>query len=127
GQPIHESLVQDWVDRAYEPIRQTWRRWLHDAMTRAHNDVVRANHPLASTPELASLFDDLFDGYEVVPACHFEAYRKLLREEPLRAPFYKVPVTRAQLGKLSRLGKLRRSNDVLVADVPYDTRTGLAV
>lgn len=126
-QPIHESLVQTWVDRAYEPIRDEWRRRVQKAMDEDRHDVLRANHPLASNEKLASLFDELFDGCEVVPACHFDAYRKLLREEPLRAPFYRVPITHGQLCKLWRMKKLRPANGVLVADVPYDARTGLAV
>jgi len=50
-----------------------------------------------------------------------------VNEEPLRAPFFKVPISFGQRKKLQRLGKLQLRGDALVADVPYDALRGLEV
>ena len=125
GQAVHEKVVQQWVDCAYEPIREPWQRWLGDKMREARTAVLRANHPLASNDDLAKTFDKLFDGCEVVPACHWDEYRQVSKDEPLRAPFFKVPISFGQRKRLERLGRLHSRGDDLVADVPYDARRGL--
>lgn len=127
GQAMHEETVQTWVDRAYEPIREQWQRRLRVEMQRARDDVLRANHPLTSHDELSLAFDRLFDGCEVVPVCHWEDYRRFSKEEPLRAPFFRVPISFGQQKRLEGLGKLSRRGDDLVAHVPYDMQRGLTL
>lgn len=125
GQAIQESMVQSWVDAAYAPIRGQWQTWLADKMNELRTTVLRVNHPLTSHAKLAEMFDSLFDGCEVIPACHLDAYRRCREEEPLRAPFYRVPISFGQRAMLAKSGRLRRDDEDDIADIPYDNVRGL--
>lgn len=79
-----------------------------------------------SDSSIEDLFQQLFDGEEIVPAGARERYEHQLAEDPLLAPLYMVPISGAQIARLRRLGKLARGpDDVWVADVPYDPSWGL--
>lgn len=125
GRAIQEEMVQAWVDAAYAPIRGQWQRRLEDKMNELRTAVIGANHPLTSNEKLARLFDDLFDGCEVIPACYWDAYRRCREEEPLRAPFYRVPISFGQRKRLQRLHHLRSEGGDDVVDIPYDSMRGL--
>lgn len=125
GRAIQEEMVQAWVDAAYAPIRGQWQRRLGDKMNELRTSVIGANHPLTSNDKLAQLFDDLFDGCEVIPACFWEAYRRCREEEPLRAPFYRVPISFGQRERLKRLNRLRHERGDDIVDIPYDSMRGL--
>lgn len=121
--------MQRWVDDAYAPIAEAWRDALSHAMADAENAVVRRNRPLASHPELADLFDQLFDGSEVVPAALASEYQTLLAERPLEAAGLRVPVSHGQRMRLCKKGLLERRGARAapfdVASVPYDETRGL--
>lgn len=129
NEPVQERGVQAWVDAAYAAIADAWRTALHDAIGRADTDVLRLNRPLASHPELADLFDKLFDGAEVVPEALAAEYETLLRERPLEATMLRVPVSDGQRWRLLRKGLLERrgtgATQFDVARLPYDTLRGL--
>jgi CRISPR-associated endonuclease/helicase Cas3 len=129
GSQIEESLVQGWVDAAYEPFAATWRAELERAIDDAQKNVICVNRPLDSHPELAKLFDDLFDGAEVVPRVLAAEYERLLREEPLEASSLRVPLSQAQRMVLQKKGLLERRGDKSsafeVAKVAYEAERGL--
>lgn len=125
GQAIREEMVQAWVDAAYEPIRGQWQRRLHQTMNELRTTVIATNHPLTSNDDLAKRFDELFDGCEVIPACYWEAYRRCKEDEPLRAPFYRVPISSGQRERLKRTRRLRHERGDDVVDLPYDSVRGL--
>jgi CRISPR-associated endonuclease/helicase Cas3 len=129
GKPIQESDVQRWVDACYEPIAVAWRAQLDKLMADAETTVLEANHPLSSHPELADLFDSLFDGAEVIPSAFAAEYETLLTTGPLEATMLRVPVSRGQRMMLQKKGLLERrgtgAQSFEVAKVRYDTERGL--
>ncbi len=124
GQPIEESYVQGWVDDAYAPIADTWRTELRKRIREVAESVVASNRPLDCHDNLRAMFDALFDGNEVVPACFADEYARLSREGSLEAAFLRVPVSFRQWQMLLRRGCLR-GPDQDVADVPYTPERGL--
>ncbi len=129
GAPVEERAVQSWVDAAYAPIAAWWGAELRRKMTEVEEAVVRTNRPLASHPELATKFEDLFDGCEVVPGSLVTEYERRTREAPLRAASLRVPISNGQRWMLWKKGKLSRKGPAAaafeVAQVPYDATHGL--
>ncbi len=126
---VAEASVQEWIDAIYTPLAAAWRRELRRTMQADHEAVVAVNRPLESHAELADLFDELFDGKEVVPSLFEARYRERLRESPLEATGLRVPVSRDQWFGLKRKGLLRQCKEgrvvFEVADLPYDSTQGL--
>lgn len=127
GHSIDESIVQSLIDAAYTPIRQQWRNALRARMANFRETVLSVNHPLTSHDELAARFDKLFDGCEVIPACYAAIHRRSREEEPLRAAFYRVPISFGQRARLERAGRLRRDGKDEIAMLPYDSIRGLSL
>jgi CRISPR-associated endonuclease/helicase Cas3 len=121
---IEESDVQGWVDAAYTPIADAWRRALRERMAEVSETVIAANRPLDSHEELRDLFDELFDGKEVVPECLAERYADLVRDGSLEASFLKVPVSFGQWMALRRRNRLVGEYGE-IARVPYTPERGL--
>jgi hypothetical protein len=72
-----------------------------------------------SDERLDALFEQQFDGDEVVPIALLPAYEERLEQDPLLAPEYLVPVSGRQMARLRREGRLRyRPRGPAVADVP---------
>ncbi len=126
---VEESDIQSWVDRTYEPIETEWQTELESRIDEAEQSVVRKNRPLDAHPELARLFDELFDGAEVVPECLASQYERLLEQEPLRAVGLRVPISIGQRHMLKHKQKLvRRGHGFAAFDValvPYSEERGL--
>lgn len=129
GHAVHEWDVQGWVDAAYAPIAASWTEQLAKGMTEVDRAVVRANRPLESHPELASKFEELFDGCEVIPESKAAEYERLLQEQPLEAAGLRVPISNGQRERLRRMRRLvpRGSGATAfeVAMLPYDELRGL--
>lgn len=123
GNVVQERDVQRWVDAAYAPIADAWRRELSMAIERATDSVLRTNVPLASHEELERAFRELFDGTEVVPTSLREEYVRTEREQPLLVGGLRIPISNGQQHRLRRAGCL----DGDFADVPYDFIRGLAL
>jgi hypothetical protein len=85
GDPIQEDLIQNWVDASYEAIAEAF---VEDVMRRTREyrrAVIETNRPLESHENLKELFDQQFDGTEVVPLSLRGEYERRLEEEPLTA------------------------------------------
>jgi CRISPR-associated endonuclease/helicase Cas3 len=123
GEAIDEARLGERVDAIYEPLAAAWTEDLRRRMRSARDDIVKTNRPLCSHPELERLFEQLFDGCEVVPEAKEAEFRDLEREDPLRAAFLRVPISDGQRWRLLRAGRL----DGEIARVPYDEQRGLAL
>jgi CRISPR-associated endonuclease/helicase Cas3 len=121
GEAIDEALLARLVDAIYEPMAEAWLRDVRRRVHEARDSVVKSNRPLSSHDELKELFEDLFDGCEVVPEAKEAELRQLEQEEPLRAAFLRVPISNGQRARLRRVGRL----DGEIARVPYDALRGL--
>lgn len=122
GQPINEDDVQAWVDASYEPIQEDFLAVVREKMREYRRDVVETNRPLESDEDLKQLFDQRFDGTEVVPLSLRAEYERRLEEEPLTAPGLRVPISQSQWSRLRRQSRL---TDDDFADCPYDSERGL--
>lgn len=129
GGAVQEWDVQRWVDAAYAPIAEAWSEALRRNMAEIDGAVVQANRPLESHPELAELFEALFDGCEVVPESMAPEYERLLETEPLAASGLRVPISNGQRARLQRERRLvsrgRGHAAFDVALLPYDATRGL--
>ena len=128
-QAVQEWDLQQWVDAAYAPIARDWSEELRRHMANVEETVVRTNRPLESHPELASAFEKLFDGCEVVPESLAADYERLAREAPLEATMLRVPISNGQRGMLLKKGRLEARGSGAasfeVARAPYDKTSGL--
>ncbi|AKT38512.1 CRISPR-associated helicase/endonuclease Cas3 [Chondromyces crocatus] len=125
GEPIDERHVQTWVDAAYAPDADRWRKELDQRIRDARRDVLRVNRPLDSHEELRASFDAFFDGAEVIPEALRAEHQRLLVERPLEAATLAVPIHPGTYHSLSRKGLLRTQDRVTYARVPYDATSGL--
>ncbi|MGH7552978.1 MAG: CRISPR-associated helicase Cas3', partial [Longimicrobiales bacterium] len=124
---INEADVQALLDTVYDgDVGERWKREVARARDEFRRNVLDGLEVFDSSPELARRFDELFDGSEVLPTSLEMPFAELSEREPLLAPSLLVPITSGQFNRLQRRRCLRFSGDgVAVADVPYDTETGL--
>jgi hypothetical protein len=82
-------------------------------------NVLASCRPFQSDEKLEEMFEDLFDGFEVLPASLEREYTRRLEAEPLLAPGLLVPITRGQFHRLRGLGRLWMADRTWVANCPY--------
>jgi hypothetical protein len=98
---------------------------LTEAIRVFQRDVLSTCRPFLSDEKIEDLFDELFDGFEVLPKSLMSDYLRLLKDDPLLAPGLLIPITRGQYFGLKSKGRLKKSDDgIWVADCPY-TKMGL--
>jgi len=127
GKPLDESLVQSAIDSVYDtPFGDRWERKVTTAIASFQEAVLSSCKPLDSHAELETAFSDLFDGFEVVPACLRTEFESLLADDPILASQLGVPISKNQFHRLRRIGRIARhdSTHSWIADVPY-TDAGL--
>lgn len=128
-QAIDESRVEAWLDEVYAgPAGETWTLRLDQCIAQYERDVTRVLRAFESCDEVTSTFDDLFDGYEVVPASFEEEARHLARENPLRLPEVLLPITarmRQRWKRERRVRELLKRPRIESLSVEYDTEWGL--
>jgi hypothetical protein len=79
-----------------------------------------------SDQRLEALFEQQFDGDEVIPASLLSTYEETLERDPLLAPLYLVPVSGRRIARLRREGRWRdRPHGPAVAPVSYSADWGL--
>jgi CRISPR-associated endonuclease/helicase Cas3 len=123
--PVREEVVQSWVDASYESIAVAFVAEVRKRIQEYRRAVIETNRPLESHEELQKLFDEQFDGSEVVPLSSRAEYERRLEEDPLAAPGLRIPVSLGQIGRLGREGCLVHGDGVLFAHVPYSATFGL--
>jgi CRISPR-associated endonuclease/helicase Cas3 len=122
GSVIDEAGVQSMLDEIYDGQRAVrLQHQITTAMRRFRTEVLETCRPFASDDSIESMFDELFEGYEVLPVRFQSEYRRRVNEEPFLAPGLLVPITRGQYWKLRRDGRLRSDEGVLIADCRYES------
>ena len=124
GRAIDESQIQQWVDARYFPIAAAWSASVFEKMGEVYENVISTNRPLNTHQDLKGLFDDLFDGTEVIPSCFEQEYTRMLKDQPLEAAFLRVAISDGQRKMLLKRGLLHGAYGD-VADVPYTFERGL--
>jgi CRISPR-associated endonuclease/helicase Cas3 len=127
GKAIDERDVQSMLDQIYAGgTGDQATAEIRNSMDRFTSRVLATCRPFASDERIADLFDEMFDGYEVLPSCLEEEYRRRMENDPLLAPGLLVPITCGQYFNLHKRGLLRRVDSTIIAECPY-TDQGLEV
>lgn len=127
-QVIEESQIGPWLDTIYAGTQgEAWAKAVTQAKEEFAAACLASLRAFQSKPELADLFDQMFDGTEVLPQSLLQEYKQWREDDPLRAGELLVPISSGQLGQLRRAEKIvgRRGEDLIVVDVPYDQNRGL--
>jgi CRISPR-associated endonuclease/helicase Cas3 len=120
GLELDEAHVETMLDRIYNAMPGTdLDGEIVAAMERFGKEVLGTCRPFTSDERIEGLFDELFDGYEVLPSCFEAEYHRRIEQQPLLAPGLLVPITRGQYWKLRRSGRLRKHEHVLIANCRY--------
>lgn len=127
--PLHEGLVQEWLDEVYrtEGFWQDWENIYTETAQEFRESFLGTLSPFSSDPGLERAFDRLFDGTEVLPLCLEEEYQRLQKERPLEASELLVPIS------WGRWHQLRLSQRIWtepgewppIVDVSYSETLGL--
>lgn len=135
GQIIDERDVQAWIDRVYDRYYGQWHeRTMREAAADFQRNVLDKMLPFDSQDDLEELFYQQFEGAEVLPKSKVERYRALRQEQPFLAAGQLVPVSRDQLSRFRREGRIVPPKETewrewqpIVVDVPYDADVGLQI
>jgi len=121
GRPLKEDSLREMLDAIYSNgLGDLLASQLKLGMASFERDVLASCRPFVSDEKLEEMFEDLFDGFEVLPASLEGEYRERLDQQPLRAPGLLVSVTRGQFHSLRKRGRLKQVERVWVADCPYE-------
>ncbi len=127
GKLLEEQRVQAMLDEIYGgKLGKDLATGLCDGIERFSNNVLSTCRPFSSDEKIEGLFEEMFDGYEVLPASFESEYERRLEETPLLAPGLLIPITRGQYFSLKSRGRLRQFDRVTIADCRY-TELGLEV
>ena len=124
---LEEGQLQAMLDDIYAgELGTLLSRELEEGIQRFSRDVLSTCRPFSSDEKIEDLFDEMFDGYEVLPKWLRGEYENRLEKAPLLAPGLLIPITRGQYFSLKSRGRLHPLDKVTVADCPY-TEMGLEV
>jgi CRISPR-associated endonuclease/helicase Cas3 len=132
GEAVDEGRLQAWLDQAMELAGgEAWEAAVRSSRDEFRRAFVDAMPVFSSDEDLAKLFDDLFDGAEVLPESLVPEYREILAGGggPLAAAELLVPLPARQLGMLRRKGLVRWEAELFarVASCPYEADLGLRI
>jgi CRISPR-associated endonuclease/helicase Cas3 len=120
--PLDESAVQQMLNAIYDgPLGNDWEVEVRKHIADFQRNVLDSLMPFRSSDELAAKFDELFDGFEVLPKSLEAEYERRKEEDELTASSLLVPITRGQFFSM----KPSPRNGTLVADRPYSSQEGL--
>jgi CRISPR-associated endonuclease/helicase Cas3 len=123
-QSLDESMIQQMLDSIYEgSLGESWSLELNKHMADFQKNVLDALMPFRSSEDLRDRFDELFDGYQVLPASFEQEYALRLEEDELRAPGLLVPITSGQFFAIKPKPKF----NVLIAEREYSEEEGLHI
>jgi CRISPR-associated endonuclease/helicase Cas3 len=124
GAPLDESMVQQMLNAIYDgTIGDSWIAELTKHMDDFQRNVLDTVMPFRSSEEIEKQFDELFDGFQVLPKSLEPEYERRLDQDELSAPALLVPITRGQFFSI----KPTRRHHTWVADRPYSSQEGLDV
>ncbi len=128
GRPLDEASVQAMLDAAYKgEMGERWETEVRRAIESFQREVLSSLRPFESDERIGDRFEELFDGFEVLPKAEEGRYRERTESEPLLAPSLMVPVTTGQFRRMKRLGALERKDGIWIANCPYSSEQGLLI
>ncbi|MCL6590009.1 MAG: CRISPR-associated helicase Cas3' [Firmicutes bacterium] len=125
GEIIREDQTAGWLDWIYEQdgLRSEWLQKIAESRQIFREFCLDRLHPFDEDPELEKAFEDLFDGYEVLPECLLEEYDNLAKESIIAAHGLLVSIDRRKFfTKKCKWDKKRR---LLITEASYDSLMGL--
>ncbi len=125
-QVLAEDQVQGMIDSIYAgTVGDAWEREVNTATETFERTVLSACRPFESKPELQDMFDELFEGYEVLPFGFEPEFKSRLEKQPFLASSLLVPITKGQAHFLRRNGNLFKSEAAWIAKCKYTEEDGL--
>ncbi len=129
GELIDEAKVGQWLDVVYDPEIPVLQKDV-DRGYYSYKEVAGPEHLLAfeSDPALEDQFDELFDGYEVLPLTLQEEFlRRMADGAYVEAYGLLVPISQGRFHALRQQNALTRLQEerVWLADCRYDPCLGL--
>lgn len=124
GGLLHDGLLDDWLDRIYQPVLPELNR----AVQRGHDQVqrqLRALQPFQTDTQLQDAFEALFDGTEVLPRMFERDYQTLAEHSLIEARGLLVPVSHQQKRRLGDRARWNNDLNVTVVDAEYHPELGL--
>lgn len=122
GDPLDEAVVQVMLDAIYQGrIGDELIEGLNRHMSEFQRNVLDSLMPFRSSEDVEKQFDELFDGFQVLPKSLESEYVRRLDEDELNAPSLLVPITRGQYFSMKPI----RKHQVWMADRPYSREEGL--
>jgi len=127
GALIDESSVSSMLDAIYSgEIGSDWTGEVEQARKDFRQRVLASLRPFHSDSSLQQLFEEQFEGEEVLPEPLLAEYESQCKDDPMLAPLLLVPVTQRQLMRLHRENRVYKLRDsTLVARVAYSYERGL--
>lgn len=125
-QPLLETELQGMLDAIYSgDFALAWTREVQNESRDFEKRILKTARPFAADSKLREKFDEMFDGYEVVPHNLFPEYESLLENETLLASSLTVPVSKSQFHRLKRENRVETHRDYFVVNCGYTSEHGL--
>lgn len=128
GQALPEGEIQGMLDAIYAgEYARDWTSRVRKASEDFERDVLRTARPFDSRPELREKFEQLFDGYEVIPRPLLPEYESWRENDLIQASSLAVPISGGQFRRLRHQGRVNflRAQDCWAADCAYTVEHGL--
>lgn len=123
---IDESSLSSMLNAVYSrKIGSDWTNEVERAKSDFRQRVLESLRPFQSDSSIRELFEEQFEGEEVLPEPLLDEYVQQLEDDPLLAPLFLVPVTHRQLMRLRREGRIYKLDYTLVARAAYSLERGL--
>lgn len=123
---IDEAALSEWLDKVYgNGLAEEWWRRAQDSLALFRRGCVDTLRPFESDPSLVNLFDELFDGTEVLPVSLVDEYKERRDESVLGAAALLVPIAAWQVAALRNRLSWNPDWFVHVIDAPYNSGVGL--
>ena len=129
GQLIDEAMVSSWLDEVYAnaTIRDRWQKAYQTSFIEFERACINTLFAFQSDEQLEQAFYKAFDSIEVLPACFWEEYEQIAKDDPLRATELLVPISYGRFHQIKKLRLLSTEPGTFppVVEVPYTSELGL--
>ena len=126
NEDIDEARLSEWLDEVYRGgLAEEWVQRAQQNIALFRRGCIDTLRAFESDPSLVNLFDELFDGTEVLPVSLVDEYRERREESVLGAAALLVPIARWQLAKLRNRLSWNPEWFIHIIDADYDSEVGL--